>query len=41
MTDEQVPDPQTLLEVLESSGADYIKVAIVDTDGILRGLLEA
>ena len=37
MTPPQNLDNQAILEMVRSANSDYVKVAVVDTDGILRG----
>ena len=37
MSDAATFDPQAVLDELEASPADYVKVAVVDVDGVLRG----
>ena len=37
MSEQQPVDPQAVLDELEASPDDYVKVAVVDIDGVLRG----
>ena len=37
MSDAASFDPQAVLDELEAAPVDYVKVAVVDIDGVLRG----